>query len=153
MSTPFRFGLQRVRDIRAHDEEQAKERFAHSLSQRLRGEAMLRAAEDQLRSAQDERPADVSAVGEPVTGAALVSRQAWVDRLKRLRDDAAVQLRGLDGELQASRDSLTHASRRREVLDQLEARQREAHRRDAERREGAELDEMALRVHARGRAA
>jgi flagellar FliJ protein len=153
MSTPFRFGLQRVRDIRAHDEDQAKERFAHSLSERLRGEAMLRAAEDQLRDAQDERPADVSALGAPLTGAALVSRQAWVDRLKRLRDDAAVQLHGLDSELQASRDSLTHASQRREVLDQLEARQRAAHRRDAERREGAELDEMALRVHGRRRAA
>jgi flagellar FliJ protein len=153
MSTPFRFGLQRVRDIRAHDEDQAKERFAHSLSERLRGEAMLRAAEDQLRDAQDERPADVSALGAPLTGAALVSRQAWVDRLKRLRDDAVVQLHGLDSALKASRDSLTHASRRREVLDQLEARQREVHRRDAERREGAELDEMALRVHGRRGAA
>jgi flagellar export protein FliJ len=64
-----------------------------------------------------------------------------------------VQRHGLDSELQASRDSLTHASQRREVLDQLEARQREVHRRDAERREGAELDEMALRVHGRRRAA
>jgi flagellar export protein FliJ len=70
-----------------------------------------------------------------------------------MRDDAAVQLHGLDSELQASRDSLTDASRRREVLDQLAARQRDAHRRDAERREGAELDEMALRVHGRRRAA
>jgi flagellar protein FliJ len=152
MDSPFRFGLQRVRDLRAHDEEQAKERFAHSLSARLRGEAMLRAAEERLRDAQADVMGETTLTG-PISGASLVSRQAWVDRLKATRDDAAVHLHGLDTDLQASRDSLTHASQRREVLDQLEARQREAHRRESERREGAELDEMALRVHARGRAA
>jgi len=151
MEAPFRFGLQRVRDLRAHDEDQAKERFAHSLNARLKGEAMLRAAEDRLRTAQDEAvPSDT---GHPLTGAALVGRQMWVDRLKATRDDAAFQLQGLDAQLQDSRATLTAASQRREALDQLKARQREAHRLQAERREGAALDEMALQMHARRRAA
>jgi flagellar FliJ protein len=151
MSSPFRFGLERVREIRAHDEEQAKEQFAASLSQRVRGEALLRAAEQRLDQARSEPVSP--ALGQPLTGMALVSRQAWVDRLERTRQDAVLQLQGYDAELARSRESLTDASRRREVLDKLKQRQRDAHLRAVERREGAELDEMALRMHARGRAA
>jgi flagellar FliJ protein len=145
MATPFRFGLERVRDLRAHAEEQAKEQFAASLSQRVRGEAMLRAVEDRLAGARRSTPA-VNPGAPSLTGAELVSHQAWVERLERSRQDAAVKLAAADRQLQDRRIELTEASRRREVLDQLEARQREAHRREAERRDGIELDEMALRV-------
>jgi flagellar protein FliJ len=151
METPFRFGLERVREIRAHDEEQAKEQFAASLSQRVRGEAMLRAAEDQLREAQ--RPVVPASFDAPVSGDALVARQAWVERLQRTRDDAAVRLQGFTVELERSRESLTDASRRREVLDQLKSRHREKHVRECERRESNAIDEMALNVHNRRRSA
>jgi flagellar protein FliJ len=151
METPFRFGLERVREIRAHDEEQAKEQFAASLTQRVRGEAMLRAAEDRLRDAQ--RPVVPASFDGPVTGSALVAHQAWVERLERTRDDAAVRLEGLQVELERSRESLTDASRRREVLDQLKSRHREAHRRESDRRETAALDEMAINIHTRRRSA
>jgi flagellar FliJ protein len=150
MAPSFQFGLRRVRDIRAHDEDLAKEQFAASLSQRVRGEAMLRAAEEQLRQARQTPPSE--GVG-PVSATTFLTRQAWVDRLQRSRDAAAHQLTGLEVALQRSRTNLTDASRAREVLDQLEARQREAHRLESARREGIELDEMALQVHARQRAA
>jgi flagellar FliJ protein len=146
MSAPFRFGLQRVRDIRAHDEDQAKERFAASLDQRVRGEALLRAAEDRLNAARTEAvPAGLG----PLTGATFVSRQAWVERLERTRDDAALRMSAYEAELARTRESLTDAARARQVLDKLEARQRDAHRKASDRAEMAELDEMALRVHGR----
>src|SRR4051794_3112456 len=151
MSAPFRFGLERVRDLRAHDEELAKEQFAATLSQRLRGEALLRAADDRLRTARVEGGSDHAAVS--LSGMDLVSRQAWVERLERTRADAEVRLQGLDAELEASRAGLTDASRKREVLDKLEQRQRAAHVADAQRREGAALDEMALGMHRRRLAA
>jgi flagellar FliJ protein len=151
MSAPFRFGLERVRDLRAHDEELAKEQFAATLSQRLRGEALLRAAEDRLRHARADAVADE--VVPPLSGMDLVTRQAWVERLERTRADAEVRLRGLDAEVEASRAGLTDASRKREVLDKLEQRQRQAHVADAQRREGAALDEMALGMHRRRLAA
>jgi flagellar FliJ protein len=110
---------------------------------------MLRAAEQRLLEAREGGP---DAFG-PLSGAALVARQAWVERLERSRDEAVVELSGLEAALQRSRASLTDASRAREVLDQLQARQREAHRLEALRREGVELDEMALQVHARQKAA
>jgi flagellar protein FliJ len=151
METPFRFGLERVREIRAHDEEQAKEQFAATLNQRLRGEALLRAAEELLQDAQ--QPVLPGSLDGPVSGGSLVARQAWVERLQRSREDAALKLRGLDVELERKRASLTDASRRREVLDKLKDRQRDEHRRACERRESAALDEMALSVHARRGAA
>ena len=151
METPFRFGLERVREIRAHDEEQAKEQFAATLNQRLRGEAVLRAAEERLHEAQ--RPVLPESSGGPISGGSLVARQAWVERLQRSREDAALRLRGLEAELERKRASLTDASRRREVLDKLKDRQRDAHRQACERRESIALDEMALSVHVRRRAA
>jgi flagellar FliJ protein len=150
MSAPFRFGLQRVREIRAHDEDQAKERFAASLNQRVRGEAVLRAAEARLDEAKREKVAPTLG---PLTGMSLMSRQAWVERLERSRDDAALRMNAYDAELAQQRVLLTDASRAREVLDKLETRQREQHRRAAEREENAELDEMGLRAFTRQRAA
>jgi flagellar FliJ protein len=150
MSARFRFGLERVREIRAHDEDQAKERFAASLNARVRGEAALRAAEDRLRDAQS---GVVSQALGPLTGASLVSRQAWVERLDQSRVDAQLRLVNYESELQAKRTELQQASQAREVLDQLKTRQREQHRLQAERVEAAELDEMALQMHARRSAA
>ena len=123
METPFRFGLERVRELRAHDEERAKEQFAASLSQRVRGEALLRAADERLRTARADSGAPQ---GLTVDAATLVSRQAWVERLERSKADAELRLRSYDAELEARRVTLTDASRNREVLDRLRERQHEA---------------------------
>jgi flagellar FliJ protein len=150
MSRPFRFGLERVREIRAHDEDQAKERFASSLNARVRGEAALRAAEDRLREAQSGA---VAPSFGPLSGASLVSRQAWVERLEQSRADAQLRMATYETDLESKRAELQQASQAREVLDQLKGRQREQHRLAAERVEAAELDEMALQMHARRSAA
>jgi flagellar FliJ protein len=150
MSRPFRFGLERVREIRAHDEDQAKERFAASLNARLRGEAALRAAEQHLRDAQSGVGAP--ALG-PLSGATLVARQAWVERLEQSRADAQLRMANYESDLQAKRGELSQASQAREVLDQLKTKQREAHRVETERVEAAALDEMAIQMHVRKMAA
>jgi flagellar protein FliJ len=150
MSRPFRFGLERVREIRAHDEDQAKERFAASLNARVRGEAVLRAAQERLDDARSE--AVPTAFG-PLSGMSLVSRQAWVERLEHTRADAQLRMANYEADLQSSRRELATASQAREVLDKLESRQREQHRLAADRVEAAELDEMALQMHARRQAA
>ena len=143
MESPFRFGLERVRQVRAHAEEQAKEQFAASLNQRLKGEALLRAADARLT---DARATSVPDPGFAVSGADLVSRQAYVERLERSRQDAQHRLVGLDRQLEASRSHLAEASRGREVLDRLRDRHHKAHKLQAERRESAALDEMALQL-------
>jgi flagellar FliJ protein len=144
MESPFRFGLERVRELRAHHEERAKEQFAASLSQRVSGEAILRAADERLRVArEDATPSE----GLSVDATTLISRQAWVERLERTKADAELRLHSFDMELEQRRGALTDASRDRQVLDRLKERQRAAHVRDAARREGAVMDEIAMRTH------
>ncbi|HYF24976.1 MAG TPA: flagellar export protein FliJ [Baekduia sp.] len=143
---PFRFGLERVRELRAHDEDRAKEAFAASLQQRLRGAAQLAAADARLRDALD---AGTPSGGLSLTGADLLAHQSWVERLERTRSDAQLALHHFDVDLATSRASLTEASRRREALERLKQRQGAEHRATAARREAAALDEIALRGHGR----
>ncbi len=51
MTRPFQFRLERVRALRERVEEQAREELASSLSVRMKGEAMLRAAADEVERA------------------------------------------------------------------------------------------------------
>ena len=79
-----------------------------------------------LRDAQ--RPVVPASFDGPVSGDALVARQAWVERLRaHPRRRRACACRASTSSSQRSRASLTDASRRREVLDQLKSRHREQH--------------------------
>lgn len=148
MSNRFVFGLERVRELRVHDEDKAKEQLAASLAHRLRGEALLRAAESEL-SAALLAGRDV----DGLSGAALVARQAWTERLERTRAQAAGDLSRASDEVDARRRDVADAGRAREALDRLRERRHAEFRAGVLRREGAELDEMALRGHLRGTAA
>ncbi|HEV2784782.1 MAG TPA: flagellar export protein FliJ [Solirubrobacteraceae bacterium] len=150
MSTArFRFGLERVREIRAHDEDRAKEAFAASLAQRMRGAALLAAAAQQLDDAQAARRG-----GAPsASGQDLVSMQAYLDRVEQSRRDAERELEQSESALLARRQALTEASRRRQALERLKERRAAEHAAEAARREGAFLDEVALSAHVRKGAA
>jgi flagellar FliJ protein len=144
--TTFRFGLERVRQVRAHDEDRAKEELAAGIAARLRGEALLRAAQERL--------ADAHALGRggtalPASGAVLVARQAWTERVERSRVDAEHAVSAADADVAARREALAAAGRRREVLDRLRERKLAEHRLAGARAEGAALDEMALGMHVR----
>lgn len=140
--TPFVFGLERVRELRAHDEDRAREELAASLADRLRGEAQLHAATERLRTAQG-----LAAPGAPLTGAVLVARQAWTERLERSIDAATDDLHRADAAVARRREALAAAGRKREALDRLRNRKLAEHRLAAGRRETAVLDEIALRTH------
>ena len=150
MSTArFRFGLERVREIRAHDEDSAKEAFAASLAQRMRGAALLAAAARQV----DEAHA-VRRDGAPTaSGQDLVTMQAYLDRVEQSRQDAERELRTSEAALAERRGQLTEASRRRQALDRLKERRAAEHAAEAARREGVMLDEIAIAAHVRKGAA
>jgi flagellar FliJ protein len=151
MAARFQFGLERVRDLRAHTEEQAKERFAASLSYRAQGEAMLRAAEHRLAEARRSHGAGASQ--QSLSATDLLAHQAYVERLERSRRDAVVDLQQREQDLADSRLRLERASQDREVLDKLRDRQREAHAQEAERAERAHIDDIAIQNHMRRQAA
>jgi flagellar protein FliJ len=141
----FRFGLERVREIRAHDEDRAKEAFAASLAQRMRGAALLAAASQQVDQAHAARRD-----GAPTAnGQQLVSMQAYLDRVEQSRRDAERELEQTDAAVAERRRMLTEASRRRQALERLKQRRAAEHAAEAARREGVVLDEIALAAHRR----
>lgn len=146
MDRPFTFKLERVRALRERKEELAKEELAASLALRLRGEAMLHAAMENVEQARGTQRA---AVGVPMTAHELQSAQAYLERAERERESASLHLDRQDAEVDARRSALQNAAREREVLERLKARRRSEHVKEADRREGVRLDEMAINMHRR----
>ena len=150
MKSPrFNFGLERVREIRVHDEDKAKEAFAASLNERAKGAAMLAAATERLGAAHDAQRS-----GEPTRSAQdLVAMQRWLEQVERSRVEAAQRLQHQDAELLGKRHELAEASRRRQALERLKERRRAEHQLAAARAESVLLDEIALTQHVRKDAA
>jgi flagellar FliJ protein len=137
-----------VRDLRAHDEDRAKEAFAASLGERVRGAALLAAAAAELDDAVATRR---SAGGR--SGTDLVAMQVWLERVEHSRREAEQELARREAELAERRTQLTEASRRRQALDRLRERRAAEHAQAASRRESARLDEIGIAAHARKGAA
>jgi flagellar protein FliJ len=147
---PFNFRLERVRALRERFEDQAREELAASLSVRLKGEAMLRAASESYVEAQETRR---RTAGVEVTGQDLLASHAYMERTSRLRQAAELELDRRDAEVDARRTALVAASRNRQVLERLKERRLADHKREAERVEAGLLDEMAIATHRRQEAA
>src|SRR3954447_2503434 len=143
---PFNFRLERVRALRESFEDQAREDLAASLSVRLKGEAMLRAASERHETAQHTRRQTASL---EVSGQDLLAVQAYEERTIRAREAAELELDRREVEVDARRTALLAAARERQVLERLKERRRADHKREAERVEGVLLDEMAIVSHRR----
>jgi flagellar protein FliJ len=141
----FAFSLERVREVRAHEEDVAREAFAASLSLRARGAALLADAQQRAAAARDEAIAATT----PRSGADLIAVQAWLESTQRSQEQAALELDRREAELEARRVALTSAGQRRQVLEKLKERKAEAHRLESARREASILDEVALTGHVR----
>jgi flagellar FliJ protein len=150
VTRPFQFRLERVRELREHAEDQAREELASSLAVRMKGEAMLRAAADNLSGAhQAHRQSSIT----ELSGADLIALQAYQERAERARESAALELDRREAEVDARRSALTTKSQERQVLERLKERRAADHQREMDRVEGVQLDEMALNAHRRQEAA
>lgn len=146
--TPFRFGLARVREVRVHAEQAAQEVLAASLTRRSAEQAALAAAENCLANARRTATPGgdpASAVDGPISGAALIAGQAWVQRLERRCEQAVRASEQAEAQVGTDRVKVLEAARRREALDRLRDRRRAEHTLVAGRAECARLDEIALR--------
>jgi flagellar FliJ protein len=144
--TPFRFGLERVRELREHDEDRAREEFAASLTRRRRDEAALRAAAELVANARQARLGGAAA---PLSGQHLITQHLWLERVESDRRQAELQVARRDAEIESRRLALGAAQQRREVIERLKDRHREKHQAADALRAAAALDEMALSIHRR----
>jgi flagellar FliJ protein len=153
MTSPrFRFGLERVRELRAHDEDKAKEAFASSVQERVRGAALLAAAESQLDAAHDVHRGLGSALDAQPTGSDLISMQLWLERVEQSRREAERELQRRETDVIVRRSQMTEASQRRQALERLKERRAADHAAALARQDAVFLDEIALSQHVRRRA-
>ena len=154
MTSPrFRFGLERVRELRAHDEDQAKEAFASSVQERVRGAALLAAASRELDDARAIQRDHGTAPDVSASGQDLISMQRWLERVEQSRRDAERELEAREALVAARREEMTEASRRRQALERLKEQRKAQHATALARQEAVFLDEIALAQHVRRGAA
>ena len=144
--TPFRFGLERVRELREHAEDRAREEFAASLTRREQDAAALAAASDLVHQARDNRRGGAVA---PLSGQDLIAHQLWLDRVESDRRKAELEVARRDAEIESRRQALGAAQQRREVVERLKERHRAEHQAADAVRSAAALDEMGLAIHRR----
>ncbi len=142
----FEFRLERVRALRERLEEMSREELAASLGHRLRVEAELQEALDELDGAHMHMR---MIGGEQVSGHELLAAQAYLERAAGNRRTAAEDLRQRDVEVQQRRAHLAERARERQALERLKERRHAEHLIEAQRVEGIALDELAIQRHHR----
>lgn len=147
---PFKFRLERVREMRVRAEDEAKEELARAMALRARSEELLREAAARVHAA---RSGQLGAAGAGVSIDQMLAHQAFIERSEREVRAAELELSRQDAEVVARRTALQEAARERQVLDQLKDKQEAAHRREAERVASNQIDELALAMHRRRSAA
>ena len=146
MAAPFRFRLERVREMRERAEDEAKEALGAALRRQELLAARLADATAHLERARASK-SGVSGAGFSVEQ--MLAHQAFVERTEREQQAAEIELSRQDAEVDARRSALQDAARERQVLDKLRDKQAEAHRREADRVEAQQIDELALAMHRR----
>ncbi|MGO9490150.1 MAG: flagellar export protein FliJ [Solirubrobacteraceae bacterium] len=138
----FRFRLERVRALRERGEKLAQEDLAQSISRLSSSQAELRSAEAEVEHAlEDQRR--VSAAAEPMGGAELRARQAFLERVEAERSRQLAALRRSEADVADSNAKLAVAAGEHEMLLRLRERRRGEHDREQARRESNANDEIA----------
>lgn len=151
----FQFRLERVHGLRRQAERSAQEALAASLGRQLDSERSLGEIEATIEGARAAERLAATESGERVlrSGDELTAANAYLERLAGSRAAAVRDLSERECEVEQSRRGLLDAARERQALDRLRERRLAEHEREAARAEGAQIDELALAVHRRGRAA
>jgi flagellar FliJ protein len=137
----FRFRLERVRALRERTEDQAKQKFAGAVQERMRSERELEAAADRVAKA---REAQLNASALPTSATELLARQAYLERSELDHRASQEDLGRSEQALEQRREELTEAARERQALERLKEHRRIEHAREQARIEAAALDEIAL---------
>ena len=139
--SPFRFRLERIRELRERKEDEAKRALAEAITEHFRAEEEVRAAERRIAGA---RASQLQAAASRRSGLELVAHQAYLERTETARRASMHALDRRELELNDRRDELGEAARDRQTLERLKERRRAEYQREAARIESLMLDEIAI---------
>lgn len=141
MAPSFRFRLERVRALREHSEDAAKEALAGAMARHQQSEEQVRAASERVVEA---RAAQLAITARPSDAIELLARQAYLERTENAHHASRHDLRRHEVEVAGRRDVLAAAARDRQALERLKEHRRADHQREAARVESFVLDEVAI---------
>lgn len=104
--------------------------------------AELRSAEASVERARDQQR-DAGVASEPLGGAELQARQAFLERVEADRSHRAQDVRRSEAEVADRGEKLVVAATEHEMLNRLRERRRSEHELAAARTESKLMDEMA----------
>ncbi len=143
----FTFRLQTVLNLRAREEEQARDAYAQALHARARLESEIRDAATTLDSYY-------GALRSAREGVSNRQHQllflAALQRQHTCCDGLAAKLVPLEREVALRREEMLDARRRREALTRLEEKQQCAHKAESVRAEESMIGDMITARHALG---
>jgi flagellar export protein FliJ len=142
----FRFQLESVRALSEHAEAAARLGLAGELTAGL---ARAEELDGASRMLEDARRVVPLADGSVVSAWDLLAADAYLQRREASRNAALDALLTQERRIEAQRNLLIEASRRRQTLEKLKLRRRSAHRAEQERAELAYLNEVSLLLHDR----
>ena len=146
MSPSFRFSLERVRALRERSEDAAMQALAGAMQDQLRSERDVRESAEAVLEAQR---AQRDTATTPVSAQDLLAAQAWLERSELVHRASQELLGRSQQQVQARREALTEAARKRQALERLKERRRSDHEREVARQETLTLDEIALNGYRR----
>jgi flagellar FliJ protein len=136
----FRFGLQKVLELREYAEEEAKIELGRAVSALNLIEQRIAALAEERALAAQERFAPSRTFTE------IQSYERYIYRLDRTRDKLLMDAARAELEVEEKRDIYLETSRERKVLDKIKDRRSGEYRKFALKEENKELDEVAARM-------
>jgi flagellar FliJ protein len=136
----FQFRLERIRALREHREDAAKQELAGAIVRHRQCENQMEAAEQRVQRAHDLQ---LAAGTDSASATDLISRQAYLERVETALRATRQDLDRHARELAGRRDALTAAARDRQSLERLKEQRFADHQRETNRLEGLALDEIA----------
>jgi flagellar FliJ protein len=136
----FRFGLQKVLELREYTEEEAKIELGRAVSTLNLIEQRIAALAGERTQAAMER----FSPGREFTE--IQSYERYINRLDQTRDKLLMDAARAELEVEEKRDIYLEASRDRKVLDKIKERREGEYRKFVQGEENKELDEVAARV-------
>jgi flagellar FliJ protein len=133
----FRFGLEKLLELRAYREKEAELELARAVGE-------LTALENRLREVAEERQriaADRFAPGR--SAADMRSAELYIVRLDRTRDELIEASANAELAVEAAREAFAEASRDRKVIDKLKEKHKAEYRKAAADEEIAALDDIS----------
>ena len=133
---PFTFSLEKILNLRKHDEDEAKIELGRAIS-------VLSDLENRIIVLAQERVRAAAAQFSPGSNAATMQQYMfYITRLDNTKEQLLKEAAAAELKVEEAREAFIEASKERKVLDKLKEKQQEKHRKEMLAQETKALDEI-----------